>query len=554
LAGQPIRPDDHAAGTFVRQGDIGGRRLSLAFAFILLLFAIGAIIFAQAQNVWIDETTQLSGMTLTPGPLIEWLSGKLDIPFGVPADRMPPVSYFIDMLAWRLSGGDVLAIRLFHAAITASGILVLMLATARRFSGTAALITGLILVLSPKLTDVAVEIRAYPMFFAISCAQVALLLDGGVAARPRRLIAFLLLGLLSGYTHFFGVIATSAFFLALFIDAPTVRTAIRAVLGYVVLLLLWLGLAPFIMGAASITATELPPPMPGFHEIVTFGFRVLGSSPLLINPVIAILYFIGAGLLSLLGALGLLALLARKGIAVRHEPAVGLTLALVSGLVVVVGGAFVLSGFNTLAPKYNIWMLPPLAVLIALVADGILAPHGKFARIARMGALAMFAAGAIWGHVHFLSRANLFIHGPSQTLEAMLDRAGPNTAIVHVGRGWAWGYFPLYWRHHDALAQWVLSADGHSVSRIRNNRSSDAPQPLSALAPYRALIVSNIELKGYEDLQRVDAADAIASTAQPITYDLVPAIAEAGWQGVETVSKPGYYALTGQIYRNGATP
>jgi 4-amino-4-deoxy-L-arabinose transferase-like glycosyltransferase len=243
-------------GDSVTRGDTDGGRPWLALAPALLLFAVSVILFARLQNVWIDETTQLSGATLTPGPLIAWLTGDLKIPFGVPADRMPPVSYFIDMIGWRIWGDNELAFRLYHAAITAGGLVLLIVAAARRFGTRVALIAGLILALSPKLIEMAVEIRAYPIFFALSCAQAAMVVRGDVAGRTGRLALFLLLGLLSGYTHFFGVVASSAYVVAVFLDARDVRSAVRVVIGYALLLAAWTGLAPFIFGAASLSVAS----------------------------------------------------------------------------------------------------------------------------------------------------------------------------------------------------------------------------------------------------------------------------------------------------------
>jgi len=536
----------------VGQGDKTIWRFRFAVALVLLILAVGAIVFAQAQNVWVDESTQLSGMTLTPGPLMGWLAGTLTMPFGVPSDRMPPLSYLLDMPAWRLSGGSVLAMRFYHAAMVAGGILLLMAAMARRFGPRSALLAGLFLVLSPKVIDIAVEIRAYPLFLAITCAQVALLVRGEVAARPRRLALFLLLGLASAYTHFFGVVATSALFVAAFIDAPTVRTAVRAVLGYGLFLLLCLGLLPFITGASSITNSDLPPAAPGFGAIAAFAGQTLGNVQWMVNPAIAVLFFAGTLLLLVLGAIGLAGLFARRGLAVRHEPASGMALALLAGFVVVVAAAFVLSGFNTISPRYNIWMMPPLAVLLALCADGLLAPAGKSARLVRLGALALTGIGAVWGQAWFLSRAELFIHGPSRTLEALLARAGPGTAILHAGERWGWAGFPLSWAHGRALDQWLLSPDGRSATHLRFGQPLGKPEPLSALAPYRTLLVNRVDLKSYPDLRLVDStALAPAPAATPA---LAPRLADAGWLGSEILVKPGYYALTAQLYRKRPEP
>ncbi|MBO9574183.1 MAG: glycosyltransferase family 39 protein [Sphingobium sp.] len=533
--------------------DIRGPRLSLALGFVLLLFAAGVFVFAPAQNVWIDESTQLSGMTLPVGQLIPWLTGKLALPLGTPPDRMPPLSYLVDHMAWLVFGSTPIAFRLFHAAIVGGALLLLMTAMARRFNGRSALITGLVLALSPKFIELAVEIRAYPFFTAISCAQIALLLGGDVAAKPKRLALFVLLGLASAYTHYFGVVATSAYFVAVLADTRRWRDAIQAVLAYGVMALLWLGLIPFVTGATSISsATEVA--QTGVGALAAYLFQLLGSAAQMVNPVAAALYFGGAALLVLLGVLGLLMLLGRERLEARYNVAFALALALAAGVSVTVLAGFAIKGFNALAPRYNLWALPLLALLIGVAADGLIGLPGKAARRARYGALALLAIGAIWAQAGFLGRAQWYIHGPSAALEETIAKAGDNKAVVYVATGsptWSWGYFPLYWRHRATLPQWLLTADGAHVVRIGiGGDPNGAPQPLSALDSFSHLVVARIDLKTYKDLRAVVASGgAMAAPA-----DLAPTLSQAGWQPAQAIARPGFYTLTGQIYGHRPTP
>ncbi len=522
------------------------RGIAPALLLVVLVYAAGAGLFAQAQNVWIDETTQLSGATLAPGTLLAWLTGATKIPFGVPPDRMPPVSYFIDALGWQLWGTNPLAFRIYHAVIAGAGLGLLVLATARRFGTQAALITGLVLALSPKLIDTAVEIRAYPIFFALSCAQLALLVRGDVAARPGRLALFLLLSLVSAYNHFFGVVASSAFFIAVFIDAPDVRSAVRAVAGYALVLLCCIGLKPFISGAAAISSLTQSA-TPGAGDIASFLVQLLGSGSLMVNPVIAVLYFGGVGLLVLLGAIGLGSVVLRRGVAARHEPALGIALALAAGIVVSIGAAFLLKGFNALSPRYSIWMLPGVALLIGLAGAGKIVPRGGIAALARAIGLALLAIGALWGASLFLKRVDWFVHGPSRAIETMIADADGPVALVHVGTGWPWGYFPLYWHHRDGLTQWLLTPDGKAVIRIgRGGDAKGSPQPLTALAGQQQLLVSRIDLLDFNDLRALQSAGRGEPREQ--TLELAPSLAAAGWRGGKAIYRPGNYAFTGQLY------
>jgi 4-amino-4-deoxy-L-arabinose transferase-like glycosyltransferase len=526
----------------------GTLRLWLASAPVLIIFLFSAYWFARAQNIWVDETTQLSGITLGPRQLIAWLSGNYHPPFGVPADRMPPVSYFIDMLGWRLWGDNELAFRLYHAAITAGGIVILMAALARRYSLRAALIAGLLLALSPRLVATAVEIRAYPILLALSCAQVSLLIRGDVANNARRLTLFLILGLLSGYTHFFGLIATSAYTAAVFIDSRDWKSAARVVAGYILLLALWAGLAPFVSGASSISDADAVNGT-SLSDIVAFLAQILISNATMVDPIVAGVCIAGAALLILLGTVGLGLKATSVGLAIRHEPAIGLAIALASGIAVTVLAGLLVAHFNALAPRYSIWMLPPLIVLLALAADGVASAPGRVASLARSVGGGFLLVGSLAAASLFLMRADWYVHGPSRTLETMVDRATKPVAILHIGDTWAWGYFPLYRTHRDALPQWLLTADGQSAIRItRGGDASGQPVPLSTLSNQMTLVASHVELKSYDDLRKI-----LKDGEAPATADLAPALNYSGWQREDTVYRPGNFTFTGTVYRRSTT-
>ena len=533
------------------QGFVRGRRLWVACLAVLAIFIVGVLVFARAQNIWIDETTQLSGSTLGVSDLLAWLSGTYNPAFGVPADRMPPFSYFIDMIGWRLWGDNELAFRLYHAAITAAGILLLMAALARRISLRAAIIAGLLLAISPKLIMMAVEIRAYPILIAISCAQVALLIVGNVSGKPWRLALFLLLGLLSGYTHFFGLVATSAYTAAAFIDARTVRAAASLVAGYALLLLCWTGLYPFISGASAISSTA-PEHVIGFSDLASFLAQTLASNAIMVDPLLAILYLGSAGALILAGMIWISRRLPSEGMTVRHDPALGLLVALLAGLSVTIAASLLVTNFDALGSRYSVWMLPAVVAIIAISADRAIGVRWPAMRIASVLAIAILALSAVTAQLLFLNRAEWFIHGPSRTLETMLAQAEGPTAVVHVGPGWPWGYFPLYRNHRDALPQWLLTDDGRSVIAITQGGDvSGEKQPLTILDDRRSLIVSRVDLKSYQDLGLLAAGNAQALLPPG---DLAASLTDRGWQRQHQVHKPGNFTFTGALYEHHPSP
>ena len=84
----------------------------VAAALVLALFAAAAIAFARHQAIWIDETTQLFGLTLPFGQQLDWLSGAVQIASGVPPDRAAPMSYWLGGIWAALYGLGEMQMRL----------------------------------------------------------------------------------------------------------------------------------------------------------------------------------------------------------------------------------------------------------------------------------------------------------------------------------------------------------------------------------------------------------------------------------------------------------
>ena len=514
------------------------RSSRLSLLLVLLLLIAACVHFARVQNVWIDESTQLSGMTLGPLRLIGWLAGAPVHEFAVPPDRMPPVSYLIDASFYRLWGANVLAFRALHLAITAAGAGVLLCAISKRMGLQAMIVAGLVLALSPKLVETAVEIRAYPLFFALTCLQLAMALRAREQWSWRAVAVFAGLALASGYTHFFGVVAGSAIMVATIVTRPDRKSAIRLAQAYAVLLVLWIGLAPFVTGASSISSVTESASLNGL-ALITWVLKLIGHSANLLSPIGAFFYFVGAFGLAAIAKIAWLMRARGGGLAERVHPIALLLAALGAGLVVTVLAAFVIKGFNPLKPSYSIWALPLIAALIGSCFMPRIFPDNALFRFARASLLGVFLIGALWGQVEFLAHARWFVHGPERALQAALDKAPSGAAIVYAGDDWGYGYFPLAWRSENRLDQWLISSDGARVRHIgRGGNAATPEQPLTALNRYPALVIAQIVPLGYRELRAAPPGER--SAASPI------AVAErlrAGWSVDSANAYPGLYWL-----------
>ena len=477
-----------------------------------LLFLVCAIRFALVQNMWIDESTQLSGATLSLGRLFAWLTGTREPSFGVPPDRMPPISYLIDAGCYRTFCTAPFGYRLLHLAFATVGLATAIWAVARRYGAVAGLVTGLMLALSPKLTELGVEVRAYPIFFAITCAQIALLFRMIEAQRltPRALGLFLLLGLLSAYTHFFGLVASMALFTGLFVARATTMREAAGIAGAAVgLVVLCAGLAPFIMTASAVSGVENVGG--GTQAIMAYFLRLVGHSANVVSPIGAALFLLPLAGMVAIGAVRIAQGFGGEGVAHRRDPAVALATALVSGIAVTLLASFIAKGFNPLKPTYSLWVLPVLASFLGVICAPREGAPGWTIRIARGLALLMLL-GAASGEAMIVRHAGWFVHGPSSAIRAAVGDSPADSAVVYEG-AWGYGFFPTYYYYHAGLDQWLIAPDGQLL-KIGTGGDPAAADP-SALAAKRRIILVRITLRDYHDLRvlRASGPDRVGGNA-----------------------------------------
>jgi hypothetical protein len=487
------------SATVRRQASAGMLAMGVYLA-LIAAFGMACWLFANAQDVWIDESTQLSGITLTIPDMLRWLAGEDTSRFGVPGDRMPPVSYFIDWVWLRLAGSSELGFRLAHAVLATGGILVLTIAVHSRLGTWATVACLVFLCLSPNVIALAVEIRAYPVLFALSCVQLVLflrLVDAPGRPRLQDLLAFVFVSALAVYTHFFGLVSSCSFFAALGlanIRYPRafgiITAALMAVLGSAV------GLIPFVFAAAGLSAS---PEMTGGNvtEYVTYLLRLIASPAHLIWPWAGGLYIIVTALLLAMSALG-----ASKRATTRlARPVDWLWIVLVAGFAAVTVASILFKGFYALKPSYSVWLIPVLAVLVAAgIADFRHSAHWH--QQARFAALGMMAGGASIIVIQMLAHAPLFVHGPRRFVLFELQKAQVPAAILYEG-GSDWGYsqIPVHFATQGGVPQYV-DHGAKGVTRPVIGASETGPQPLQeAAARYSTLLVVQVKARRFGELK-----------------------------------------------------
>lgn len=509
---------------------VGAVPLALAATILVLLF--GGY-FATLQNVWIDESTQLLGSGLPFGRMIRWLAGNYE-PLGVPADRMPPGSYVIDWLCAHSVCTSPLQFRLVHLAAFAGGAFLTTWVAGKRYGAVAGVVTGLFLALLPQAGLVGAEIRAYPIFFLLTSVQLAVLcwLFDKHDLQWSGVLGFGAIGLATTYTHFFGLISTSALFFGLFVSQVRSRQCILIVGGsWAVFLLLSLGLAPFIGGARTISDTALVPHT-SLASIAAYLSRIVGSAPMLLVPWVAAVFFACFALLLVAVTLLFGRLAMRSPFGSPMDFPVALILALLSGVVVTILAAFAVHGFDPMKPSYSIWMVPLVALLV-----GIAASEAR----ALAGLAAVMLVALLVVQAEFIANAGLFVHGPERAIDAAIDGDPRGTAIIYDRPEWAYGYFPLVYRHGAALDQYFVK-DG-ALRKIGWNGDQNTPAlPPTALGGYRRLILATITSQSGNELRKSKRGQITPGLSSPPRID--PAMIGGGaWHQTGAFVRPGLYWL-----------
>ena len=434
---------------------MSGNRARAGALLAVLGFLACATAFAAGQSIWVDETTQLRGLTLPFGEQLLWLTGRTDPGLGVPPDRMPPLSYWLGGIWTWVFGLSETTMRAMGIAAMAAAAPALFLA-GQRIAGAAG---GLFLVAAPLsapgLIIMAGEIRTYPVFFCLSAWALWAYtgtIFGAPAARARHTVMLTLFAVLMSYAHFFGVVAGCCLFGGLFLHRLVLRQPLVPVIAaFAVVAVSWIGLAPFVMAAMGISDTDGPETAIRASWVLTGLLRFVVR--LFADPV----FLAARPALWLTGAaVALLAALACARALRPAEPRAA-TLALAFPVVSAVAGlgvlSVVISGFDPLSPSYNIWLVP---FLFGFLAHALPRAGGRSAtgRIAAAAGVAL-VAGNLLASGTLMRNMPLYTHGAGEWIAARIDDPG-NTLVVHVeGDAWGHSYFPVFHLEGGGLTQVV---------------------------------------------------------------------------------------------------
>lgn len=458
---------------------------------IVALWSALAWLFGRRQELWVDETTQLTGLTLAPGEMTAWLAGVGPGRFSVPDDRMPPLSYWVGWGWSRIWGLSENSMRALSATLVALSVLLIMRAARDAWGNAAGYLAGLTLVLSPAIVITGVEIRAYPLLLLTATSAFYFLLRWSNSVRRstpdrRAWVGLLLSTVAAAYTHFFGLSLAGGVWLAIAFILFKERRSYSSLLVFTAVVgASTIGLLPFVRAAFRMSTNGAPGESHVVTDLARLVYRLLGG-----NPTSAAYPIVLACVL-----LATMALLAVALTRVRVERYVlPLSVTLIAGIAAATLAQTATSTFVALAPNYNIWMVPPISLLMA----SALAATGGWQKWVGRVAAALMLLGLASASLVLVLHPEVFSHTAADRVAVRLDGTNLNrVVVVHDGAA-TWGniYFPLRYRFGGRLAQYLskVNQDGTvTLQRLPNLSPEVAPKDLPAR---RVLLVSSRILDG----------------------------------------------------------
>jgi hypothetical protein len=445
----------------------------LAILSAAVVLIIGSL-FARRQSIWIDETTQLNGISMGPSAMLAWLLGDPSHLNGVPGDRNPPVSYFLGQLWGVIFGADAQALRWMGVCAVAGAAALLSRAMSRRAGWIASVASTATFAMVPQVSSLAAEIRPYPLmllFATVAWAAFIAIVTDRDSTRWRHWLAFAVACLLASYTHFYGILMTGGLLCGLAIDFRVRRRPIVRVLLFAAILMVLIGGSlPFVAQAAHMSETAH-----AIHvaEVLARAARLVVR--LFVSPSVAI-YPTAMAILLVVVVISCFFGLRDEA---EREVVRPVMAALVPPLGLCLVTALVTPTFDALAPHYNAWMLPGCSIAVAM---GVRALARRRSRLAIVAVVCLVSING-YGCYRLVSGAS-FTHGPHNAVTQMLTRSqGFKTAIVVDDTSeWAFLYFPLRYELGKNPDFFLSDASGATTSLRRIEPSG--PATIESLRDY----------------------------------------------------------------------
>lgn len=454
-------------------------RVDLWALALVLLVGIGmGASFLRYQDIWVDETTQLSGLTLNPISVVPWLCGENTQRFGVPGDRMPPLSYWIGWVWSKVFGLSEASMRAMGVLAVACAALLIGAAARKAWGSWAGVLAAAVFVFSPNTLVNSVEIRAYPLFLLTTAGAIYFCVWILEATSRPTIGDWVGLGIccVAGmYTHFYGVVLAGAVMCGLAALSLWRRELRKPLVAMAVALMVCAGgMVPFVLGATQMGGAGAEGLSVG--SVAKFIYRALiGHPSLAVYPAVMALGISAFGVM-----LTAVVFPRRTG----RETCWMLVVALLAGCTAALAAKAAIGRFDALSPAYNIWRLP----LLCMLAGSVVAIRARWLRMAGIGTtLGVIIAGAVACGV-ILRNTDVFRHTPHRAVVSLLRETSSEAVIYDGASGWGGPYFPLLHSEGTRVRHLLFKRSDPGVAEVVELPSMRECSP--AGLPRRVLLIA----------------------------------------------------------------
>jgi Dolichyl-phosphate-mannose-protein mannosyltransferase len=494
-----------------KQSWLSPRIALVAAGFLCVVVSVGsAAMVMPGRSIWVDETTQMSGLAGNPIEITQWLMGRIKYNTNLQDDRMPPLSYWAGWFWSRIFGLGERQMRWFSVFCTGVATAFVFKTAEKAWGLAAGLAAGLLFALSPNVIDRAIGIRCYALFMLTASMTfyfLTRLLRESNGKSTKWIIGMTISSVAAMYTHFYGLILAgsclSAALILFYLQGKPVRSVVAAM---VLIGVASSGLFPFI--AASVDMSKEKPSKAEhtntdrIRATAQWGYRQFFHAS------------ISASRMALIA--GIAGFVLCCGVAVQRTlnqrtadwvEAAGIGMALASGSAIILIAQFVVKSFVVTQPNYSVWMLPGWAIFLASAVRG-----PRISRTSVLG-LTLLLGAECYGTIQMARRGEVFSPAPAAQIARMISEYKPDqVVVVYEGDRDPMLYFPITFIFNNNVGQYIYR-DGSLTSYPPSNKVI-APMelPANTVVVVRSADQSAAELVGQLDRASELSPGPVAST------------------------------------------
>jgi hypothetical protein len=494
-----------------KQSSLSPRIALVAAGFLCVVVSVGsAAMVMPGRSIWVDETTQMSGLAGNPIEITQWLMGRIKYNTNLQDDRMPPLSYWAGWFWSRIFGLGERQMRWFSVCCTGVATAFVFKTAEKAWGLAAGLAAGLLFALSPNVIDRAIGIRCYALFMLTASMTfyfLTRLLRESNGKSTKWIIGMTISSVAAMYTHFYGLILAgsclSAALILFYLQGKPFRSVVAAM---VLIGVASSGLFPFI--AASVDMSKEKPSKAEhtntdkIRATAQWGYRQFFHAS------------ISASRMALIA--GIAGFVLCCGVAVQRTlnqrtadwvEAAGIGMALASGSAIILIAQFVVKSFVVTQPNYSVWMLPGWAIFLASAVRG-----PRISRTSVLG-LTLLLGAECYGTIQLVRRGDVFSPAPAAQIARMISEYKPDqVVVVYEGDRDPMLYFPITFILNNNVGQYIYR-DGSLMSYPPSNKVI-APMelPANTVLVVRSADQSAAELVGQLDRVSELSPGPVAST------------------------------------------